>query len=212
MSPSNFTTSFRDILDAISYKIVHIRPGQTIFTQGEKCDRVYFIEHGIVRLSTVSQEGKAAVVSIMGTGDVVGVECLAGGLAHETTAVALVRSTAIKVRSAALMQLLHHRLSAAGQFINYLTKLYLRVQRDFAHYLLNTSEKRLARALLLVDDYGRGIDSSILETITQDTLAEMVGTTRTRVNFFMNQFKKKGYVQYDDVRLNISPSLREMLG
>ena len=140
-----------------------------------------------------------------------GIECLAGERTHQTTAVALVRSTLVRMRSAALMRLLHQHLSTAAHFVDYLLKLYIRAERDLVNYLINTSEKRLARTLLLLNDYSRDVDASILETITQDALADIVGTTRSRVNFFMNRFKKNGYIDYDESRLNIKQSLAEVL-
>lgn len=192
-------------------KVVLVRSGQTIFSQGEECSRLYFINQGLVRVSTVSAQGKSAVINILGTGDLAGIECLAGEATHQTTAVALVRSTVVRMRSATLMGLLHQQLSVAAHFIDYLLKLYVRAERDLINSLLNPSEKRLARALLLLNDYSREVDSSILETITQDTLADIVGTTRSRVNFFMNRFRKNGYIDYDDGGLSIKRSLAEVL-
>jgi CRP/FNR family cyclic AMP-dependent transcriptional regulator len=192
-------------------KVVLIRTGQTIFSQGDECSRLYYINQGLVRVSTLSAEGKSAVINILGPGDLVGIESLAGERTHQTTAVALVRSSLIRMRSAALTRLLHQQLSTAAYFVDYLVNLYVRAERDLINYLLNTSEKRLARTLLLLNDYSRDVDASILETITQDTLADIVGTTRSRVNFFMNRFKKNGYIDYDDSGLNIKGSLAEVL-
>jgi CRP/FNR family transcriptional regulator, cyclic AMP receptor protein len=182
-----------------------------MFAQGEECSRVYYIKHGIVKLSTLSPQGKSAVLSILGPGDLAGVECLTGEKTHQTTAIALVQSTVVRIRSAVLLQLLRERPASSTQFVDYMLKRYVRVERDLINYLLNTSEKRLARALLLLDRYSKEVDSSILETITQDTLADIVGTTRSRVNFFMNRFKKEGYVKYDR-GLQINPSLQQVLG
>jgi CRP-like cAMP-binding protein len=195
----------------LARKVVLIRTGQTIFSQGDECSSLYYINHGLVRVSTLSVQGKSAVINILGTGDLVGIECLAGEATHQTTAVALVRSSLIRMRSAALTRLLHQQLSTAAYFVDYLVKLYVRAERDLTNYLLNTGEKRLARTLLLLNDYSRDVDASILETITQDTLADIVGTTRSRVNFFMNRFKKNGYIDYDDSGLTIKGSLAEVL-
>jgi CRP-like cAMP-binding protein len=192
--------------------VVLIKPGKAIFGQGDECSRVYYLNRGIVKLSTLSPQGKSAVVSILGPGELIGVECLTGEKTHQTTATALVQSTAVRMRSAVLMRLLRERPPTATQFIDYLLKRYVRVERDLINYLLNTSEKRLARALLLLDRYSREVDPSILETITQDTLADIVGTTRSRVNFFMNGFRKKGYINYDNYErgLKINPSLEQV--
>jgi CRP/FNR family transcriptional regulator, cyclic AMP receptor protein len=192
-------------------KVVLIRTGQTIFSQGDECSRLYYINRGLVRVSTISAEGKSAVINILGPGDLVGIESLTGERTHQTTAVAMVGSNLIKMRSATLTRLLHQHLSTAAYFVDYLLKLYIRAEQDLVNYLINTSEKRLARTLLLLNDYSREVDASILETITQDALADIVGTTRSRVNFFMNRFKKNGYIDYDESRLNIKQSLAEVL-
>lgn len=192
------------------WKQVVLKPGQTIFSQGDACNRVYCIDRGIVKLSTVSRKGKSAVVSILGPGDLLGVECLTGAETHQTTAVALVRATAFRMRSSLFMRLLRDHPANAAQFIDYLLKRFIRVERDLINYLVNNSEKRLARALFLMDQYGRDVDPTLLQTLTQETLADIVGTTRSRVNFFMNQFRKKGYIEYDEGGLRIHPSLKEV--
>jgi CRP/FNR family transcriptional regulator, cyclic AMP receptor protein len=212
-SPVNLPAWFQDVPQGVlGQKVVLIKRGKAIFGQGDECSRVYYLNRGIVKLSTLSPQGKSAVVSILGPGDLVGVECLTGEKTHQTTATALVQSTAVRMRSAVLMRLLRERPPTATQFIDYLLKRYVRVERDLINYLLNTSEKRLARALLLLDRYSREVDTSILETITQDTLADIVGTTRSRVNFFMNGFRKKGYINYDNYErgLKINPSLEQV--
>jgi CRP-like cAMP-binding protein len=212
-SPVNLPAWFQDVPQGVlGQKVVLIKRGKAIFGQGDECSRVYYLNRGIVKLSTLSPQGKSAVVSILGPGDLVGVECLTGEKTHQTTATALVQSTAVRMRSAVLMRLLRERPPTATQFIDYLLKRYVRVERDLINYLLNTSEKRLARALLLLDRYSREVDPSILETITQDTLADIVGTTRSRVNFFMNGFRKKGYINYDNYErgLKINPSLEQV--
>jgi CRP/FNR family cyclic AMP-dependent transcriptional regulator len=211
-SLANLPEWFRDIPQGIlARKTVVIKAGQTIFSQGDDCNRVYYVDNGLVKLSTLSSQGKSAVISILGPGDLVGVSCLTGEKTYQTTAVALVRSTAVRMRSAVLMRLLHERPPAAGQFIDYLLTRYVRIERELINYLINSSEKRLARALLLLDRYTKDVDSSILETITQDTLADIVGTTRPRVNFFLNRFRKRGHIDYGDHGLKINPSLQKVL-
>lgn len=202
---------FEDIPQGVlAHKVVNLKTGQTIYAQGEECSRIYYINHGIVKLSTVSEHGKSAVVSILGPGDLVGVECLTGETTHQTTAVALVQSTAVRIRSTALLRALYERPPAAAQFIDYLVKRYVRIERDLINYLVNSSEKRLARALLLLDRYAKEVDSSILETITQDMLADIVGTTRSRINLFMNRFRNKGYVDYGPRGLIIHPLIQRV--
>jgi CRP/FNR family cyclic AMP-dependent transcriptional regulator len=212
-SSVNLPAWFQDIPQGLlGHKTVLIKAGKEIFAQGDECNRVYYIHRGIVKLSTLSPQGKSAVVSILGPSDLVGVECLTGEKTHQTTATALVQSSAVRMRSGVLMRLLRERPPTATQFIDYLLKRYVRVERDLINYLLNTSEKRLARALLLLDHYSREVDPSILETITQDTLADIVGTTRSRVNFFMNRFRKDGHIDYDNYErgLKINPSLEQV--
>jgi CRP-like cAMP-binding protein len=212
-SSVNLPAWFQDIPQGLlGHKTVLIKAGKEIFAQGDECSRVYYIHRGIVKLSTLSPQGKSAVVSILGPSDLVGVECLTGEKTHQTTATALVQSSAVRMRSGVLMRLLRERPPTASQFIDYLLKRYVRVERDLINYLLNTSEKRLARALLLLDHYSKEVDPSILETITQDTLADIVGTTRSRVNFFMNRFRKDGHIDYDNYErgLKINPSLEQV--
>jgi CRP/FNR family transcriptional regulator, cyclic AMP receptor protein len=207
----NLPAWFQNIPQGVlGHKTILIKARKALFAQGDECSRVYHINHGIVKLSTLSAQGKSAVVSILGPGDLVGVECLTGEKTHQTTAVALVESTAVRMRSALLIRLLHERPATAAQFVDYMLKRYVQVERDLINHLINTSEKRLARALLLLDRYSKEVDSSILATITQDTLADIVGTTRSRVNFFMNQFRKEGYVEYDR-GLKIKSSLQQVL-
>jgi CRP/FNR family transcriptional regulator, cyclic AMP receptor protein len=207
----NLPAWFQNIPQGVlGHKTILIKARKALFAQGDECNRVYHINRGIVKLSTLSPQGKSAVVSILGPGDLVGVECLTGEKTHQTTAVALVESTAVRMRSALLIRLLHERPATAAQFVDYMLKRYVQVERDLINHLINTSEKRLARALLLLDRYSKEVDSSILATITQDTLADIVGTTRSRVNFFMNQFRKEGYVEYDR-GLKIKSSLQQVL-
>ncbi len=186
-----------------------LKAGHTIFNQGDECNRVYYINHGVVKLSTVSPEGRSVVLSILGPGDLVGVECLTGESAHQTSAATLVRSIAFTLRRGAFLRLLHDHPETAAQFMGYLVKRYVQVERELINYLVNSSEKRLARALILLDQYGRQVDPSILRTITQETLADIVGTTRSRVNWFMNRFREKGYIEYDNEGLKIHSSLQE---
>lgn len=210
-SSADFSEWLKDIPPSLlGQKEVHLKSGQSIFSQGDRCDRVYCIDNGVVKLSTLSKQGKSAVLSILGPGDFVGVACLTGESMHRTTAVALVRSTAVMIRSAVLIRLLHERPPAAARFVDYLLARYVRIERDLINYLINSSEKRLARALLLLDRYSRNVDPSVLEAITQDTLADIVGTTRSRVNLFMNRFRKQGYIDYGE-RLKINASLQEVL-
>jgi CRP/FNR family cyclic AMP-dependent transcriptional regulator len=207
---ANLPSWFEDIPPGVvPRKPVVLKPGQAIFSQGDECNRVYYINHGIVKLSMVSPEGRSAVLSILGPGDLVGVECLTGDRTHQTSAVTLVRSTGFTVRRSVFMRLLHENPATAAQFVDYLVKRYVQVERELINYLVNTSEKRLARALILLDQYSREVDASILQTITQETLADIVGTTRSRVNWFMNRFREKGYIDYDEHSLKVHSSLRE---
>ncbi len=171
---------FQDVPnELLGRKLVDIKQGQTIFSQGDDCDQVYYIGNGVVRLSTVSPHGKTAVLCILGPGDFLGMGCLTGEKTHETTAVALVRSVAVAIRSAVLIRLLREKPPAAAEFCDYVIKRYVGIERELINFVLNSSEKRLARALLLLDSYSKNVDPSILHTITQDALADIVGTTRS---------------------------------
>jgi CRP/FNR family transcriptional regulator, cyclic AMP receptor protein len=184
---------------AQSAKITEYHPGDTIVSQGDKCTEVHYIEKGLVKLHVVSERGRSAVLGIAGAGEFFGESCVSGNLNHLTSAVALVPTTIAAIKRKAMERLLDEEHGVSAMFINHLLARNLRIEQDLIDHFMNSSEKRLARTLLLLARHGKSGDetTSILSKIGQDTLAEMVGTTRSRINFFMNRFRKLGYIHYN---------------
>ncbi len=180
---------------------------RALFTQGDPADSIFYIEEGSVRLSVLSRAGKEAVVAMFGPGDFVGEGALAGQAVRMASATASVPTRALVIRKEAMLRLLHEQHEFSDRFIAYMVSRNIRVEADLVDQLFNRSEKRLARALLLLARYGTQDDSHrVLPKISQQVLAEMVGTTRSRVNFFMNKFRKLGFIEYNGV-LKINDSL-----
>ena len=172
--------------------------GQTIVTQGEECSDVYYIEKGMVKLTLVSNRGKGAVLGILGAGDFFGEACIGGDAVFTTSAIALVPSVIHVIKRKWMIRLVEENPSLSAHFISYLLTRNRRIEQDLIDHMFNFSEIRLARTLLLLARGGKnGEVAPILEKIGQDTLAEMVGTTRSRVNFFMNKFRKQGFIHYN---------------
>ena len=193
-------------------KIVEYKPGETIISQGEECTDVHYIEQGIVKLTLVSNHGRGAVLGILSEGDFFGESCLSGQSTYLTSAIALVHSSVSIIKTKTMMRLLEEDRSVATRFVNYLLIRNLRIEQSLIDHLFNSSEKRLARTLLTLARSGTGGKlPSILEKISQDTLAEMVGTTRSRINFFMNKFRKLGFIHYNG-GLKVHDSLARVLG
>jgi CRP/FNR family transcriptional regulator, cyclic AMP receptor protein len=181
-----------------SKKTKEYRAGETIVSQGEDCTDVHYIEKGVVKLTLVSNRGKGAVLGILGDGDFFGEACISGESVYSTSAIALVPSIVNVIKGKAMLRLVEEDPSVSAHFINYLLTRNRRIEQDLIDHMFNFSEKRLARTLLLL---GQGRQASevapVLEKIGQDTLAEMIGTTRSRVNFFMNKFRKLGFIHYN---------------
>jgi CRP/FNR family cyclic AMP-dependent transcriptional regulator len=172
--------------------------GHTIVSQGDECTDVYYIEKGVVKLTLVSNRGKGAVLGILGPGDFFGEACIGGDAVFSTSAIALVPSLVNVIKRKSMIRLVEENPSLSAHFINYLLTRNRRIEQDLIDHMFNFSEKRLARTLLLLARGGKnGEVAPILEKIGQDTLAEMVGTTRSRVNFFMNKFRKQGFIHYN---------------
>ena len=202
-------STFLNLLPA--KKIVKYRPDEVIFSQGATCTEVYYIDEGLVKLTTVSNRGRAAVLGILGHGDFLGEECLGGETHHQSTSVALVPSSIAVIKRRTMMRLIEQDRSVATHLIEFLLQRNRRIEEDLIDRVFNSSEKRLARTLLLLNEHGRRTDSPyILERISQDTLADMVGTTRSRVNFFMNKFRKLGFIRYNG-GLKVYSSLQSLL-
>ncbi len=194
-----------------SKKIKEYKAGETIISQGEDCTDVHYIEKGVVKLTLVSNRGKGAVLGILGEGDFFGEACITGETVYSTSAIALVPSVVNIIKGKAMLRLVEEDPSVSTHFINYLLTRNRRIEQDLIDHMFNFSEKRLARTLLLLARGRQGGEvAPVLEKIGQDTLAEMVGTTRSRVNFFMNKFRKLGFIHYNG-GLTVHDSLASVL-
>jgi CRP-like cAMP-binding protein len=174
------------------------KPGTVLFAQGAQANSVFFLQQGGVKLSVLSSTGKEAVVAMLGAGDFCGEGCLAGQPVRMATASAVVPTTALRVAKDVMLRALHAYPEFSDRFIGHMLTRYIRIEEDLVDQLFNSSEKRLARTLLLLARYGKeDAGARILPRLSQETLAEMVGTTRSRVNFFMNKFRKLGFIDYN---------------
>jgi CRP-like cAMP-binding protein len=183
------------------------RANQTIFSQGESADSVFYIQEGKVRLTVLSEQGKEAIVAILGTGDFCGEGCLAGQPQRMATAAAMADSRIMRLEKVAMIRLLHDEPEFSERFMSHLLARNVRVEADLVDQLFNSSEKRLARLLLILAKFGKdGKPEPVIAKISQETLAEMIGTTRSRVSFFMNRFRKMGLIGYNG-HLEIHSSL-----
>jgi CRP-like cAMP-binding protein len=178
-------------------KVVDYEAGDTIISQGDECSDVHHIEEGVVKLTLVSNRGRGGVLGILSAGDFFGESCITGQSVYLTSAVALVRSSVSKIKRKVMLRLVEDDPEASKRFINYLLTRNLRMEQNLIDHLFNSSEKRLARTLLLLAKSAVGGKPPLFEKINQDTLAEMVGTTRSRINFFMNKFRKLGFIHYN---------------
>jgi CRP/FNR family cyclic AMP-dependent transcriptional regulator len=180
---------------------------QVIFSQGDPCEHVMYVQTGAIQLSVLSNSGKEAIVAVLGPGDFLGEAALAGHPIRLETATATTASTLLVVPKRQMIRLLHNQRAFSDRFIAHMLLRNARLEADLVDHLFNSSEKRLARTLLLLARYGSENQTRrLLPRISQETLAEMVGTTRSRVNFFMNKFKKLGFIEYDG-GLKINSSL-----
>jgi CRP/FNR family cyclic AMP-dependent transcriptional regulator len=178
-------------------KLVSVPAKQTIFAQGEDADAIFYIQKGKVRLTVVSKVGKEATVGILSQGSFFGEGALAGQLLRMGSAVAMGACELLRVDKKAMMDALHRQHSLSDMFVAYLLARNIRYEEDLVDQLFNSSEKRLARVLLLLAHFGKeGTPEAVVPKISQETLAEMVGTTRSRVSFFMNRFRKMGFIDY----------------
>jgi CRP/FNR family cyclic AMP-dependent transcriptional regulator len=182
-------------------------PKKAVFLQGDPSDSLFYIEKGKVKLAVVSKRGKEAVVAILGPGDFLGEECLAGQVKRISTATPLLECTIARIEKSAAIKALREDPDFSEVFLAYLLDRNIRTQEDLVDQLFNSSEKRLARVLLLLANYGREQPSDlVIAKVSQETLAEMVGTTRSRVNYFMNKFRKLGFIRYNG-HLEVNSSL-----
>jgi CRP/FNR family transcriptional regulator, cyclic AMP receptor protein len=173
-------------------------PKQEIFSQGDRADAVFYTQEGRVRLSVVSKQGKEATIVLLGPGDFLGEGCIASDQpARLATATALTHCSVLKIEKSEMLRRLHAEHQFSDLFVAYIVERYNRTQADLVDQLFNSSEKRLARALLILARFGKeGRSEDVVPGVSQETLAEMIGTTRSRVNFFMNKFRKLGFIDY----------------
>ena len=188
-------------------RIGTFRTGEVIFVQGDRADAVFYIHKGRVKVTTVSSHGKEAVVAILGAGDFFGEGCLAGQPLRIATVSAMGGCSITRLEKGALIRVLHDEPAFSEVFMAYLLARNTRIEADLIDQLFNSSEKRLARLLLLLAHFGKeGAPQPVIAKISQQTLAEMIGTTRSRVSFFMNKFRKLGFIEYNG-RLEVHSSL-----
>ena len=178
-------------------RIVAFLQKQTIFVQGDSSDAVFYIREGKVRLTVVSRIGKEATIGILNKGDFFGEGCLTGQPVRLCSATAMTECSVMKIAKKSMMEVLHREQSFSEMFVAYLLARNIRYEEDLVDQLFNSSEKRLARILLLLAHFGKeGVPETVIPKMSQETLAEMIGTTRSRVSFFMNRFRKLGFVDY----------------
>lgn len=174
------------------------RKGNSVFSQGDRADSVFYIEKGKVKLTVLSTRGKEAVVGILGSGDFFGEGSLAGQPLRMATATAMTECSLLRLQKDTMIRMLYNEPALSGLFMSYLLARNVRIEEDLVDQLFNSSEKRLARILLLLTRFGKdGQHEPVVPRISQETLAEMVGTTRSRVSFFMNKFRKMGFIHYN---------------
>jgi CRP/FNR family transcriptional regulator, cyclic AMP receptor protein len=182
----------------VSRRVVRFARDAVVFAQGAPANSVFYIQAGGVKLSVLSSSGKEAVVAMLGAGDFFGEGCLAGQPLRMGTATAMLPTIALRIQKREMMRTLHEQSALSDRFITHMLVRNIRIEEDLVDQLFNSSEKRLARTLLLLARYGdEDKPQWVLPKLSQETLAEMVGTTRSRVNFFMNKFRKLGFIKYN---------------
>ncbi len=191
----------------VSKRQIEFGKKQRLFSQGDPASHVFYIQEGSVKLAVTSTEGKEAVIALLGAGDFLGEGCLAGQPLWIATATTMAEGRALVIEKTEMLRLLHADHEFSDRFISYIVTRNLKTEEDLIDQLFNSSEKRLARTLLLLARYGKPSQALTLPRVSQTVLAEMIGTTRTRVNFFMNKFRKLGFIEYDGVSLTINNSL-----
>jgi CRP/FNR family transcriptional regulator, cyclic AMP receptor protein len=212
--PSNMKSEKKGGFDAqvflesvgASRKVAEFRKKQTIFSQGEAADSVIYVQKGSVRFTVVNESGKEAVVAMFGPGDFFGEGGMAGQAIRMGTATAISTTTVLMIEKDEMMRVLHTEHELSDRFITYMLARNIRVEADLIDQLFNSTEKRLARTLLLLARYGKEDQpQQVLQKVSQETLAEMIGTTRSRVNLFMNKFRKLGFIEYNgEIKVNKS--------
>jgi len=191
----------------VARKVTDFRRGESIFSQGDAADTVMYVQKGGVKYSVVNGSGKEAVVAMFGPSDFFGEGCMAGQPIRMGTTTAITPTTILMIKKKELLRVLHAEHELSDHFIAFMLARNIRVEEDLIDQLFNSSEKRLARTLLLLARYGKQEQPDrILPKVSQETLASMIGTTRSRVNFFMNKFKKLGFIEYNG-KIKVNKSL-----
>jgi CRP/FNR family cyclic AMP-dependent transcriptional regulator len=187
--------------------ITSYHKGQAVFAQTDPADAIFYVQKGKLKLTVVSNNGKEAVVALLGAGDFFGEGCLAGQQVRMSTAAAMTECAIVRMEKAEAIRVLHDEPAFSELFLKHLLSRNIRIEEDLVDQLFNSSEKRLARVLLLLANFGKeGKPETVIPKISQETLAEIVGTTRSRVSFFMNRFRKLGFIKYNGV-LEVHSSL-----
>jgi CRP/FNR family cyclic AMP-dependent transcriptional regulator len=206
-TPAFDVKSFLDSA-GVARKVVEYRRSEKIYSQGDPAKGVKYLQKGGVKLSVVNEVGKEAVVAILGPGDFFGEGCLAGQPVCMGTATAIVPTSVLFIEKNEMMRVLHEEHAFSDRFIFHMLGRNIRIEEDLVDQLFNSSEKRLARTLLLLARYGKQDEPQMkLPKVSQEMLGEMIGTTRPRVNFFMNKFRKLGFIQYKNSQVHINKSL-----
>ena len=192
--------------------IADLKKGQTVFSQGDAANAVFYVQKGKIKLTVISKRGKEATIALLGSGSFLGEECIAAIQPQRmATATALTPSTILRIERKEMVRVLHEEQLFSEVFVSYLLSRNTRIQEDLVDQLFNSSEKRLARALLLLAQFGKdGVPETVIPKIGQETLAEMIGTTRSRVSFFMNRFRKLGFIEYNGT-LSVHSSLLNVI-
>ncbi len=193
-------------------RIMQLKKKDVFFVQGSSCDSVFYLQKGRAKLTIVSAAGKEATISLLAAGEFVGEECVAGVVGPRlSTATAITACTALRIERKEMIRILHEEHAFSDLFLVFLLTKSMRTQADLVDQLFNSSEKRLARILLLMAEFGQpGTEETLIPAITQETLANMIGTTRARVSFFMNRFRKLGFIEYNG-RIRVHKSLLTVL-
>jgi len=174
------------------------RKDKIVFRQGDPADAVFYIQKGKIKLTVVSRDGKEAVVALLSAGDFFGEDCLAGQPQRMATATAMCECSIMRLEKAGVIRMLHDQPAFSELLLHHLLSRNIRIEEDLVDQLFNSSEKRLARVLLLLANFGKeGKPEMVIPKVSQETLAEIVGTTRSRVSFFMNRFRKLGFIEYN---------------
>ena len=178
--------------------VAELRRRQIVFSQGDPADAVFYVQKGKIELKVLSQQGKEAILAILSVGDFFGEGCLAGQPLRMATAAAATESSVMRLEKSAMIAVLHEEPVFSAHFIAYLLTRNIRIEEDLVDQLFNSSEKRLARLLLLLANFGKeGKPEAVIPKVSQEALAEMIGTTRSRVSFFMNKFRRLGFIEYN---------------